>query len=205
VVGYSGNMGRVHDFRAILGAAQRLAKYPDIVFLFIGDSFYREWIEREAQRLGLRNIVFRPYQPRTRLLDSLGVPDVHLISLRPDMEGLVFPSKLYGVLAAGRATVFVGAEDGDVAQILRGGKCGLAVSEDDTQGVAEAILALEQDPARCQAMGAQGRRLFERHYAMHIALKRWCHVLSPLLADEEDPCEEAGPEKGWHDRRRKEA
>src|SRR6185503_4809828 len=95
VVGYSGNMGRVHEFGTILDAAERLKSSVNIVFLFIGEGAQRNWIEEEARRRGLENIMFKPYQPRKKLGLSLTIPDVHLISLRRSMEGLIVPSKFY--------------------------------------------------------------------------------------------------------------
>jgi len=201
VVGYSGNMGRVHEFDAIIDAAERLANDSDVVFLFIGDGFYRQWIEREVHERGLTNVIFRPYQPREHLRESLGVPDVHFISLRPDMEGLVFPSKLYGVLAAGRPVLFVGAEKGDVSEILRSERCGLAVSSGDVHGVVDAILKFKEHPEQRHAMGNRGRKLFEQHYEMNAAHASWCHVLSPLFA-EELSCKQYQAQQIWaHNRR----
>ena len=185
VVGYSGNMGRVHEFATLLEAAERLREDPRVVFLFIGAGFYRDWIEREAKNRGLNNIMFRPYQPRERLLDSLGVPDIHVISQRRDMDALVFPSKLYGILAAGRASLFIGAEHGDVARILRTDRCGLVVGEGDAQGVVDAIMQLQGDAQLMQAMAGRARALFEREYDMEIALSSWCQVLLPLSAEAE--------------------
>jgi glycosyltransferase involved in cell wall biosynthesis len=180
VVGYSGNMGRVHEFNTLLEAAERLREDPRVVFLFIGDGFHRASIEREAKHRELGNILFQPYQPRERLIASLGVPDVHIISLRQDMEGLVFPSKLYGILAAGRPSLFIGAEHGDVARILHADRCGLVVSEGDARGVVEGIRQLQSDPDLMNAMGNRARTLFERHYDMATTLPGWLDLLSSL-------------------------
>jgi len=201
VVGYSGNMGRVHEFGTLLEAAERLKDDPRIVFMFIGDGFHRAWIEREAKQRGLSNILFQPYQSRERLNDSLGVADVHIISLRQEMEGLVFPSKLYGILAAGRPPLFIGAEHGDVAHILRAERCGLVASEDDAYGVVESIRQLQRDPQLKQAMGDRARALFERHYDIENALLKWCHVFAPLYAEAES-CEAYERQNKWVEARR---
>jgi colanic acid biosynthesis glycosyl transferase WcaI len=196
VVGYSGNMGRVHEFATLLEAAERLREESQIIFLFIGDGYHRNWIEREAKRRGLGNILFQSYQPRERLIDSLGVPDVHIISLRPEMEGLVFPSKLYGILAAGRPPLFIGAELGDVAQIVRIACCGLVFGEGDAQGVAEGLRQLQSDPQLRFRMGNSARALFERDYDIEIALSSWCVALTSLSA-EAGSCENQGKRSEW--------
>ena len=94
VLGYSGNLGRAHDFTTVVDVAARLRDCDDIAFLFVGGGNRRDWVEQEALRRGLRNIVMKPLQPRARLAEALSVPDVHLVSLLPAMEPYVVPSKL---------------------------------------------------------------------------------------------------------------
>ena len=102
VVGYSGYLGRAHEYDTLLAAAQLLKDNTDVVFLFIGGGHQHETMKQEIQRRGLeRSFQFRPYQPADVLSYSLSAPDVHWISLKPEMEGLIVPSKFYGVAAAG--------------------------------------------------------------------------------------------------------
>ena len=60
------------------------------------------WLQDEVTEQGLKSVDFRPYQPRERLAESLSCADVHLVKLRPEMEGLIVPGKVYGILAVGR-------------------------------------------------------------------------------------------------------
>jgi colanic acid biosynthesis glycosyl transferase WcaI len=113
VVGYSGNLGRAHEFDTLLAAAERLRGRPDIIFLFIGGGHHVSELERLAGQRGLlRNFVFQPYQDRAQLKFSLSVADVHWISLRVELEGLIVPSKIYGIMAAGRPMLAVTSADG---------------------------------------------------------------------------------------------
>src|SRR5262249_20173242 len=118
VVGYSGNLGVAHEFETIIEAADMLRERRDIVFLFVGGGARLQHLNDQVRQRGLQNVVFRPYQARARLTESLCVPDVHLVCLRTDMEGLVVPSKFYGVLAAGRPCLFIGDPEGEVALAL---------------------------------------------------------------------------------------
>jgi colanic acid biosynthesis glycosyl transferase WcaI len=95
---------------------RRCATCPSCTFLFVGAGAQRAWVEARVAELGLTNVSFQPYQPLDRLALSLSVPDVHLVSLKPELEGLIVPSKFYSVLAAGRPVLFVGdpkAGDGE--------------------------------------------------------------------------------------------
>ena len=64
----------------------------------------------------------------------------HLLTLRDGLAGLLVPSKIYGILAAGRATVYVGPDEGEIADILRQGSCGKRVGVGDAEGLVEVIL-----------------------------------------------------------------
>lgn len=181
VVCYSGNMGRAHDFDTILDAAQRLAlTATNIRFLFIGSGAQRRPVEEAARRRGLSNVLFRPYQERERLSLSLGVGDVHLVSLRPELEGYIFPSKLYGVLAAGRPTVFIGDPQGEIALLLEREGIGAAVKQGNADGLAGLLLRLAGDATLREAMGSRARRLLCERYDKGIALNAWREMLEKL-------------------------
>jgi glycosyltransferase involved in cell wall biosynthesis len=177
VVGYSGNMGRVHEFDTIVGAAAALAPQPDIAFLFIGDGAQKTMIEALAVERGLGNLVFKPYQPRERLSHSLGVADVHLVTLRPELEGLVVPSKFYGIAAAGRPTLFIGDPDGEIGTVIREAHCGICVRQGDVAGLASAIVALRDDSALRAQWGRSARRVFEANFDKAIAVGQWRRLL----------------------------
>jgi glycosyltransferase involved in cell wall biosynthesis len=179
VVGYSGNMGRVHDHETVYGAVRRLRLRGDIRFLLIGGGMRMAELRRRTAEEGLENIRFEPYQPREHLAQSLGAADVHLCSLRPEFEGLVLPSKLYGIFAAGRPTVFVGDTEGEIALIIRREACGVAVAQGDVSGLAAALDELRNHPAKAAAMGARARQLFERCYDLPVALRAWKALLEP--------------------------
>lgn len=173
VVMYSGNMGRAHEYETILGAAALLLQDARFVFLFVGGGNQRGPLCSEVVCRGLTNVQFRPYQPREQLGLSLAVGDVHLISLRPELEGLIVPSKFYGVLAAGRPIVFVGAAGGEIAlQVDRAG-CGVAVAQGDVNGLADRLVRLADAPAVCERMGVNGRQLFEAGLDKVAGLVRW--------------------------------
>ena len=178
VIGYSGNLGRVHDAAAIIGAAERLRGDAGVVFLFIGSGKESEALRADVESRGLSNVLFQPYQPRDLLGQSLTLPDVHLVSLRPVFEGFVVPSKFYGIAAAGRPCVFIGDADGEIARLLREGESGLTVPDGDGAALAEAILGLRNNPARAKAMGTAARRMFEARFDRPVALARWDAVLA---------------------------
>ena len=186
VVGYSGNIGRAHEFDTILDAAERLKDVTNIVFLFIGGGAHRDRIEEEARRRSLESIMFKTYQPRDQLALSLTVPDVHLISLQPSLEGLIVPSKLYGIAAAGRPTIFIGSKHGEIPHILREAQCGFSVEKGQAEEVSRIIRELADDKETCLRLGRRARALFDQRFDTRHAMEAWEAVIAatanPILS-----------------------
>jgi colanic acid biosynthesis glycosyl transferase WcaI len=177
VVCYSGNLGRAHEYHTLLAAATALRSEPSVVFLMIGGGAQMEILRRAVAESGLGNFNFLPYQPREELEDSLAAADLHLVSLLPALEGMIMPSKLYGILAAGRPLIFIGDPEGDIAQVLRQGECGVTVEVDAHQDLVAAIRRLKSDPDTCIAMGQRARRLLMSRYSLDKAVELWRAVL----------------------------
>jgi colanic acid biosynthesis glycosyl transferase WcaI len=178
VVGYSGNLGRVHEFDTLLGAARLLRHDSDVRFLIVGRGPRHGRVVERVRREGLSNVMFAPHQEREALGHSLCAPDVHLCVLRPEFEGLVVPSKLYGAMAAGRPTIFVGSPDGEVAAILAKAECGFTVRTGDAAGLAQVIRRLRDAPDEGRRLGVRARDVFAREYDLPVAMRRWENVLA---------------------------
>ncbi len=187
IIGYSGNLGRAHDIDTVLGAARALKADRSVRFLFIGGGHLRAEMEARARALGLTNIDTRPYVPRTELPRSLCLPDVHWVTLVPALEGLIVPSKLYGIAAAGRPALIVGDPAGELAQIATGHGFGLTIAPGDSAGFVDAVAALRADPGRRSAMGAAARRFAETDGARHRAFALWDAALSGLTGAPPEP------------------
>jgi glycosyltransferase involved in cell wall biosynthesis len=182
VIGYSGNLGRAHEFMTILQAAEMLRNQSEIMFLFIGGGHHMALIEAEVQRRALTNVAIRPFQPAWRLKQSLAVPDVHLVSLQAALEGLVVPSKFYGIAAAGRPTIFVGDPSGEIARVLAEAACGVTVAVGDVDALIRHITALHRCPARRELWGSNARALFMRRFDQPMAIARWSKVIADAAA-----------------------
>ncbi len=180
VVGYSGNLGRAHDWKTMLEAATRLRGRDDIRFVLIGGGRGLRDFSAAAQARGIDNVMLQPYQPREALAHSLSLPDLHWLSLSPSLEGCIFPSKWYGILAAGRPSLFIGKKDGDIAQRMHAADIGLAVTPGDVEGACTAIERLAGDPGVAAGMGERARRLLDEHYTRDVAFTRWESVIQSM-------------------------
>ena len=173
-LGYCGNLGRAHEFDTLLGAAERLRGREDIVFLFVGGGHLTPKLQAEVGRRGLaRAFRFQPYQPAGRLAATLSAADAHWVSLRPEMEGLIVPSKFYAAAAAGRPIVAAVHERGELAELVRRHDCGRVAPPGDPAAFAAAVLALSDDPARRERLGRNARAMIENEFPRARALDAW--------------------------------
>jgi colanic acid biosynthesis glycosyl transferase WcaI len=180
VIGYSGNLGRAHEFETLIGAGRLLRTDPRFAFLITGGGAKAEAVRNSVQSLGLDSFFFQSYQPAELLSDTLAAADAHFVSLLPALEGLIVPSKLYGILAAGRPVVFVGDPGSDLAKLVREQRCGVVVAVGDSEGLAAELRALRDDPGRLESMGARARELALARYTKEHAVAEWLALLDVI-------------------------
>ncbi len=125
---------------------------------------------------------FRPYQAANDLAKSLAAPDVHWISLLPAMEGLIVPSKFYGIAAAGRPTIAVTDPAGEIAELVRRYQCGAVVTPGDGHALAQAIHDFKADRPRLEQMGGNARALLDQSLRKQIALAHWEQLVQRACA-----------------------
>ena len=178
VVLYSGNIGRAHDVSTMVGAARKLSDRSDIAFVFQGEGDKRA--ELELGTRGLPNVRFVPYQARERLAESLSAADVHLITLSPNVLGLLEPSKLYGVMAAGRPAIFVGPDRSEVARTTTAERMGACIANGDVAGLVEAVTRRAANPSLCLAEGTLARQAFDREYSRPHRTAQFSTILQSL-------------------------
>ena len=174
-IGYSGNLGRAHEFDTILGAMQRL---PHVKFVFTGGGAQLDAVKRAAPA----NAEFRPYVAREKLSESLSSVDAHLVSLKPALEGLIVPSKFYGILAVARPVLFIGAHDGELGRLIEGYALGIVVEPADVEGLVRAIETLARDRNDAAQMGMRGRELYLHRFAPRHAFAAWERILGEIAA-----------------------
>ena len=176
VFGYSGNLGRAHMPEKVADLVKRTSDIPGLAWLFIGGGHGYEALKRATA--GLDNIFFKPYQPRKDLSATLSVPDIHLVSLDPQCEGFIVPSKLYGVLAAGRPVLFMGDSDGAVARDIRQINAGWVLDPEQPASWRSTVARLLEQPGARPCAGIEWTALGSES----TALSKWSDALNRSVA-----------------------
>jgi colanic acid biosynthesis glycosyl transferase WcaI len=182
---HSGNIGHSQNLDALIAAADRLRSKERLTILIVGEGARREPLEAEVARRGLHNVRFAGYRPKSELHESFAAADAFLVSLKAGIEGYIVPSKLYGILAAGRPYVAATDSSCEAAEIVRQHHCGLLARPGDADDLAEKIAALYDDPAAVRVMGANARAAalrFDRRHAVAAYHELFLRVTSTARA-----------------------
>ncbi|MGH7934163.1 MAG: glycosyltransferase family 4 protein [Candidatus Binataceae bacterium] len=181
VVMYSGNLGLSQQLDMVLDAADRLRDDKRIIFVLIGAGARRDWLVERARKLGLPNVMFLPYRPKEKLAESLSAADLHLIPLSAGTAGCLVPSKIYGILAAGRPFVAIMEEFAEVARIARDHAVGFVSPPGDAEAMVRIVRAAVSAPAELKMMGKRARRLAEAKFDRAIVTRRFGEVLAETV------------------------
>ena len=158
VVMHSGNIGLSQALEGLVQAAEELKSVDEIAIVFVGEGVKKAGLQDFVRARGLRNVRFLPFQPKEGLRESFACADVFVISLKVGMAGYIVPSKLYGILAAGRPYVAAVEDVSEVAAITRRYDCGLLAEPGKPRDLAEKILTLYHDRPLAERLGANARR-----------------------------------------------
>ena len=180
VIEYSGNCGVGHDVSTVCNAMLDLRDDDEIRWVIVGGGVARPRIQEFIEHHGIRNVVMKPYQPRERLDELISLGDVHLVLVADGFEGLLLPSKFYGVMAASRPTLYVGPSSGEVAQVISDEKCGYVIKNGDSAMLVRSIRELQREPTIALSMGLRGRLALERSYSMQMACAQWIGLIDAV-------------------------
>ncbi len=156
VVVHAGNLGFYGAWETLLKAARSLEK-EGVGFIFVGDGALRARLEASAN--GCSSVKFLPFRPAHEVPYVLAAGDLHVVTLKRGLEGVVVPSKLYPILAAGRPVLAVAPEETDVARIVRSAGCGAVADPDNAAEVVERVRELCRDRERLIEMGKRAREI----------------------------------------------
>lgn len=180
---HAGNLGFYGAWTTLLKAAEILSNKDESAgFVFIGDGANRRQLEASAANLP--NVRFLPFRPVEQVSHVMMAGDVHIVTVKRGLEGVVVPSKLYSILAAGRPVLVVAAKESDAARIVAEVGCGMTADPDDPGEVAAAVRELRSDPLRLAEMGKRARET-ARKYARVNELQHLVEIM-------EDTCNHNG-------------
>ena len=181
VVMHSGNIGHAQDLDTLIRSAVALRDLERLSVVLVGfGARHADYVEL-VRELDAGNVSFREYQPRERLSESLSSADLHFVGLGSGLSGYIVPSRLYGVLAAGRPVLAAADEDSETAQLVRTVGCGIVIAPGRPDLVASEIRKAVAGEYDLATMGRLGREFVEAEAGREHAVERYRRLLAELL------------------------
>jgi len=156
VLVHAGNLGFYGAWESLISAV-RMLETEGVGLVFIGEGAMKSQVE--AMAAGCRAVRFLPFRPTSEVPLVLSSGDMHVVTVKRGLEGVVVPSKLYPTLAAGRPVLGVAPEECDVVRIIRRSGCGLAANPDDPNSIVEAVRGVLHDSEQIRNMGLRAREI----------------------------------------------
>jgi colanic acid biosynthesis glycosyl transferase WcaI len=147
---HAGNLGFYGAWDTLLSGAASLAD-DGVGLVFVGDGAQR--LRLEAAGAQIPNVRFLPFFPGNKISSVLAAADAHIITIKRGLEGVVVPSKMYGILAAGKPILAVAPRECDVASIGEAMGFSISADPDDPAGFAQLVRQLSQNRGKLHEMG----------------------------------------------------
>ena len=154
VMVHAGNIGFYGAWETLVAGVRELAEIG-VSLVFIGEGAQKEQIRHLAN--GAKNVRLLPYFPANKIPSVLAAADAHVVTVKRGLEGVVVPSKMYGILAAGKPILAVAPRESDVVSLGKKFEFGIAADPDEPAEVASAMRALATNPEKTKYMGAAAR------------------------------------------------
>ena len=176
---HAGNLGFYGAWKTLVTAARRMAK-DGVGLVFVGDGAQRA--EVEAMAAGSGNIRFLDFFPSNKIPSVLAAADAHVITIKRGLEGVVVPSKMYGIIAAGKPIVAVAPKETDVSTLGVSRGFAIVASPDNSEEVAAAVRKIAFDRNKLKMMG-EAARAAAPDYDRVKEMQKFVEIIDGLAAD----------------------
>jgi len=175
IIMYSGNIGLYYDLENLIKVIEKFKDRNDVVFTFVGDGTKKKEIETYTIEHQLTNVIFIPYQDKKNLLYSLNACDAQFCISAKGIKGVSVPSKIYGIMAAGKPIIGVLENGAEARFIMEETKCGLVSEPGDYESLEDNIRWFIDNTESKQEteMGMRGREYLVNNLTKNISIKKY--------------------------------
>ncbi|KAA8750768.1 glycosyltransferase family 4 protein [Priestia megaterium] len=182
IIMYSGNIGLYYDLENLIKVTEYFKGYEDLAFVFIGEGAVKPQMQSFVEEKEISNVHFLEYQPKEFIKYSLNAADVHLVVNQKGIKGVSVPSKIYGVMAAGKPILGVLEQGSEAQMLIENSQCGVVVEPQDYQSIIkyiEYLYGLENK--KLLDLGFNGRDYLDQHLKREISINKYRNTLKEVL------------------------
>ena len=180
IIMYSGNIGLYYDLENIIKVIGEFKDREDVVFAFIGDGTVKSKIEEYVTDNKLNNVTFIPYQDKADLIYSLNAADIHWVVNAKGIKGVSVPSKLYGVMAAGKPVLGVLDEGSEARLIVEECNCGVCIEPGNYKEISRNIEYILNNKELIKSLGRNGRKYLEVNLTKDVSINKYKDTILSL-------------------------
>jgi len=179
---YSGNIGLYYDLKNLIKVVEKFKDEKDVAFAFVGEGTVKADLEAYKENHQLENVYFIPYQNKEDLIYSLNAGDVHWVVNAKGIRGVSVPSKLYGVMAAGRPVLGVLEEGSEARLIIEEAKCGYVSEPSRYDQIENSIrrFIFEKGTSSLKSMSENGREYLVRNLTKDTSISKYINEIDSL-------------------------
>ena len=178
-----GSLGFIHNCKLILEAAlvlKKIGKSEGITILFIGDGAERKKLEEQKKKYGLDNIQFMGLLPKIELPKYVQDATALLFTtLNNRIQNTSCPNKIFDAFAAG--IPIIQTTTGWIKDLIEQEKCGLNVTPDDANELANAIVLLAENPKMRQTLSENATRVATDLFNRDTLAQEYLNELKALV------------------------
>ena len=173
IIMYSGNIGLYYDLENIIKVIGEFKDREDVVFAFVGDGTVKDKVEAYVNENNLSNVTFIPYQDKADLIYSLNAADIHWVVNAKGIKGVSVPSKLYGVMAAGKPVLGVLDKGSEARLIVEECNCGVCIEPGNYKEISNNIEYILNNKEEIRALGLNGRQYLETNLTKEVSINKY--------------------------------
>ena len=178
VAQYSGNLGRFHDIKTLLELASSFKPEDGLTFQFIGEGQKKRMVTDYLAMNPAAPIYVSSYVPKDLLPDSLAMADLGLVAQLPGQERVCYPSKLLGIMAAGRPVLAICPPGCEMAEMIRRYETGFVVPNGNVAEARRVMLHAMRNPELLARMGANAARLLREKFTLASAVEAYYRLIT---------------------------
>ena len=171
---YAGNIGRGQGLKQFIEMLA-ISRNKSIRFDLYGTGAVEESLKKDVVATGINDTVtFNGSYYRSEQNHVLNACDLALVTLADGLYGLGVPSKSYNIMAAGKAILYIGHPESEIALLIKEKNIGFVFSPLDQNGIVNFLTHLSAEKLhQIREMGIRARKVAEECYSEPYILAKF--------------------------------